>query len=360
MSILVLGSIHIDLVVRGKRLPAPGETVTGGSFSRGFGGKGANQAVAAARLVKDATRHLTANNAPLTPSSSPPFVTPWPVTMLGAVGDDEFGRECLAKLTREGIQVEYIKTIPDTPTGLALIAVDEVGRNQISVASGASGCLNAGDVETIPDRCFVPGGIFLACQEVPLPAVWAGLRRARRAGMITVLNPAPAVAPLARDVAALIDWIIPNEHEAAITAGLDPFPPPACDASGPAVSRREPTVIECDAMEHDAMVRGQRAAKRLVDMGCRNAITTLGELGGVVWGEYCERYPAFAVRAVDTTAAGDAFCGALAVALQERRPLPDAVRFAAAAAALTVTRTGAQSSLPTRADCLELSQLSEA
>ena len=118
--------------------------------------------------------------------------------------------------------------------------------------------------------------------------------------------------------------------------------------------------IPRDAMEHDPFERGQRAAERLVDMGCRNAITTLGELGGVVWGEYRERYPAFAVRAVDTTAAGDAFCGALAVALHERRPLPDAVRFASAAAALAVTKAGAQSSLPTRAACLELAQLSEA
>lgn len=360
MSILVLGSIHIDLVVRGKRLPAPGETVTGGSFSRGFGGKGANQAVAAARLAKDATRQKAANSVPTNSSPHPPFATSSPVTMLGAVGDDEFGRECLATLAREGIQVEFIKTIPHTSTGLALIAVDEAGRNQISVASGASGCLDASHVDSIPERCFVPGGIFVACQEVPLPAVWAGLRRARRAGMTTVLNPAPAVAPLTRDVAALIDWIIPNEHEAEITAGLDQARPTASDASGSEMRRREHTEKACDAMEHDTLERGQRAAERLVEMGCRNAITTLGELGGVVWGEYRERYPAFAVRAVDTTAAGDAFCGALAVALHERRPLPDAVRFAAAAAAIAVTQDGAQSSLPTRAACLELARLSEA
>lgn len=323
MSILVLGSIHVDLVVRGERLPRPGETVLGGVFSRGFGGKGANQAVAASRLGRLATSHST--NRPR-------------VAMIGAVGDDAFGVDCRNTLASAGIDVTLVKTVPQTATGLALIAVDKQGRNQISVASGASACLTEADILAIAADYFSAGGIFLACQEVPLAAVWAGLRRARDAGMITLFNPAPAIGPLPREMATAIDWIIPNEHEAAVTAGL----------------------LDISANTPGAKQEAARqAGDRLIELGCRHAITTLGEHGGIVCGEMAHAYTAFAVDVVDTTAAGDTFCGALAVALQDRRDPHDAIRFAAAAAALTVTKSGAQSSIPQRRDCLELAALTD-
>ena len=166
--IIVLGSVNVDLVVRGRRLPAPGETVLGGEFYRAHGGKGANQAVAAARASLE------------------------PVMFVAAVGDDGFGRESLAALARENLVARYVRTVPGCPTGVALILVDERGENLISVALGANLHLSAADVDAVPEEAFCDCRVFLACLESPVQAVRRGLERARRAGEITILNPAPA------------------------------------------------------------------------------------------------------------------------------------------------------------------------
>jgi ribokinase len=303
-KIIVLGSINTDLVIRGPRLPAPGETVLGGKFYRAHGGKGANQAVAAARLARE------------------------PVTFIGAVGDDAFGREALEHFGDENLDVRFVKTVAGQPSGVALILVDQRGENAISVASGANNRLAPGDVDAVPDAVFRAAQVFLVCLETPLDTVARGLRRAREAGLETILNPAPADESILRDgLLALVDVLTPNAGEAAALAGVD--------AGGP-----------CDALV---------AARRLREFGCRRCVVTLGSQGCLVVDESGHETPVEGCRveAVDATAAGDAFNGALAVALAEGRPLVEAARWANRAAAIAVTRPGAQPSLPSRAEVAE-------
>ncbi|MBS0262164.1 MAG: ribokinase [Planctomycetes bacterium] len=303
-SVIVLGSINTDLVVRSERLPQPGETVIGGEFYQAAGGKGANQAVAAARAAKT------------------------PVTFIGAVGDDTNGRESLARLRSENLNCDYLKVVAGEASGVALILVDAQGQNLISVASGANARLTPQDIEAIPENVFQSARVFLACLETPLDTIACGLRRARRTGLLTILNPAPASREILS--AGLLPWVdilTPNAGEAAGLAG-----------------------IEVDHREAEEAPLALRAARALQAQGCGEVIVTLGARGCLVVGQETQAVSGRTVRAVDATAAGDAFCGALAVALAEGRALLDAVAWANAAAALSVTRRGAQPSLAARSE----------
>jgi ribokinase len=285
--VIVVGSVNADLVVELERLPAPGETVSGGRFSRHGGGKGANQAVAAARLGAR-------------------------VTMVGAVGDDPFGDEALALLEAEGVEVGAVARLDSTPTGVALIAVDAAGENQIAVASGANAELDADAVERAVAAAWTDGAVVLLGHEVPEAARLAGARAAR--GPV-VLNPAPA-RPLPGALLAAAPVLTPNAAEACALAD-EPTP----EAAGAALAERS-------------------GAPVLVTVGARGALLIDG--GGT------RRLHAPSVEPVDTTGAGDAFNGALAAELAAGREPADAAAFAVAAASLSTRRVGAREGMPRR------------
>ena len=293
--ILVLGSANVDYTVALSRLPRAGETVSEGTLLVARGGKGANQAVAARRLGAE-------------------------VRFVGCVGDDASGRQVREALAGEGIGVDALLTTSEAATGTALIVVDAEGRNQIAVAPGANRLLTVADVDRrAPD--FAWAEIVVCSLEVPLATVRRGLEQARRHGARTILNPAP-FPDVGVDFLGLADYVTPNEGEAARLAG------------------RASAEDLVDAGELAAAVRAR---------GATHAIVTLGERGVLCDGPEGRLHaPPFEVRVVDTTGAGDAFNGALAVALAERRPLGDALRFANATAALACTRRGAQPSMPRR------------
>lgn len=300
--VIVLGSINTDLVVKVSHLPRPGETVIGGSFYKNQGGKGANQAVAAARSGQI------------------------PVVLVAAIGDDLLGRESYQLLRLENIDLRFVREKRGCPSGVALIVVDEKGENAIAVASGANALLSPRDVEHLPDELFGPRSVLLTCLEIPLDTVRAGLKRAKAAESFTILNPAPVPRDFTPDLLADVDLITPNEQELAQVTGL-----PVRD-------------------ENDI----QKAGEKLLALGVKRIIVTLGPRGCLFMdGSTAYQFPAYRVQAVDTTGAGDAFNGALAVAIAEGRPWPDAIRFASAAAAFSVTKPGAQPSLPTREEIEE-------
>lgn len=300
MSIIVLGSINTDLVIRSPSLPRPGETVLGGEFYRAAGGKGANQAVAAARSSRE------------------------PVTFVAAVGDDSFGRESLDGLRKENLDTRFIRLVPGQPSGVALILVDTGGQNLISVASGANLHLRPEDVHAVPTEVWQNARVFVACLESPLETVIAGLRRAKQSGLTTIINPAPADREILFAVGLrLIDVFTPNESEAAL------------------LTDREIRSVE------DA----EAAARQIQVAGCSRVIITRGEHGCCVLdGDRLEHLPAPRVEAIDTVAAGDVFNGVLATALAEGRTLLEAARWANTAAGISVTRRGAQPSIPNRAE----------
>jgi ribokinase len=294
--ICVVGSINTDLTFRTPRLPKPGETLRGTAFHVGYGGKGANQAVMVARLGAQ-------------------------VTLVGRVGRDTFGDGMLRHLTREGIDTIYVKEDVTEPSGTAAIIVDDAARNCIIVVPGANGVLSPEDVRAAASAIH-QARVVLCQLEVPMPAVLQAFRLARAAGARTILNPAPA-AVLPGELLSLTDICVPNETELELLAGR-----PAADLG---------------AIES--------AAREITHRGPPTVLVTLGDRGVlVVTAEGSEHLPAVPVEAVDPTGAGDAFIGALAVFLAEGRKLVEAVRWACAAAALSVTRMGAQGSFPSRAD----------
>jgi ribokinase len=298
--VLVVGSANVDFTVSLARLPRPGETVSEGTLLVARGGKGANQAVAARRLGAE-------------------------VRLLGCVGDDASGREIRQALAAEGIGVDGLATTADAATGTALIVVDAEGRNQIAVAPGANRRLSVSDVDRRADD-FAWAEVVVCSLEVPLAAARRALEQARERGALTILNPAP-LPDRGLDFLALADYVTPNEGEAARLAGLSLTGP---DNAAP-------------------------VADAIRALGARHAVLTLGAGGALARGPDGGCHAAgFAITAVDTTGAGDAFNGALAVALAASRELAEALRFANAAAALACTRRGAQPAMPTLAEVEKL------
>lgn len=303
-DIVVLGSLNMDFVVRVEHLPSPGETVLGHGFQMIPGGKGANQACAAGRLASRDT------------------VT----RMVGRVGYDVFAGHLKASLAASGVDVTYVHASRAQPTGVALIWVDGKGQNAIVVASGANHAIFAGEIEGV--RAAFRGAAFALFQlETPLPAVAAAMRLAREEGARTILDPAPA-QPLASELLAQVDLLTPNESEALLLTGQN---------AGSFID---------DPGEVASALRALGPKAVILKLGHRGCYYDDGS------GSY--RVPAFDVVPVDTTAAGDTFNGALAVALAEGRGMPEALRFANAAAGLSVTRMGAQASVPGRAEVDEL------
>jgi ribokinase len=292
--VVVVGSSNTDMILRVDRVPRPGETLLGGQFSTAPGGKGANQAVAAARSGGR-------------------------VAFVARLGRDSLGDMALAGLKREGMTLSHVVRDASQPSGVALIFVGADGENSIGVAGGANQRLSTHDIRAA--KALISGARVLLLQlETPLATVEAAADIGSRAGIEVILNPAPAQI-LPDSLLRKITLLTPNETEASILTGIE-----VRDAGS-----------------------AKTAALALRSRGVRNVIVTLGANGALVMASGEERWvPGFKVKAVDTTAAGDVFNGALAVRLAEGCPVMDAVRFAHAAAAISVTRLGAQPSIPTR------------
>ena len=315
-KIVVLGSTNTDMVIAGKKIPVPGETVCGGSFLMNPGGKGANQAVAVARLSAKKGACI----------------------FIAKVGDDLFGRETATRLRRDGILPRLVVDRKEA-SGTALILVDSKGQNVISVALGANGTLSPKDVT--PFRKDIEGAAALVMQlETPLKTVEWAAKVAHDAGVPVILNPAPA-QKLPKSLYPLVDWITPNETEAELLTGVK-----VVDAASAA---KATAVLKKRGVGHVVITMGSKGAYcgditapcgRLRPMG-KQAGRAEREPSGKV-------YPCRKVKAVDCVAAGDTFNGAFAVALAEGRTCADAIAFAQKASAISVTRPGAQSSIPFR------------
>lgn len=292
--ILVVGSSNMDLILRVPRFHHPGETMTAENLVTAFGGKGANQAVAAKRLGGK-------------------------VLFLTRLGDDSFGNPYLRHLVREGLDRKYLLMDRNAPTGVALIELNRAGENRILVSPGANHSLSGEDLKKMRSR-WNEVRVFLCQLEIPLQTVQKGLELAKAHGVTTVLNPAPARI-LSSRMYSLVDYLVPNESEAEFLTGIR--------------RRKKEDLV--------------RMAERLLEKGVGQVIITLGSKG-VLFHSRNEtvRMKAFPVKVLDTTGAGDAFLGGLAVGLAERKPLRELLRFASGAGSLATTRLGAQSSLPTR------------
>ncbi len=294
--IVVVGSLNMDLVVRTARLPRPGETVAGHDFLQVPGGKGANQAVAAARLEAE-------------------------VAMIGRVGDDGFGRQLVESLVRDGVETDAVAATAGISSGLALIGVEDSGQNAIAIVGGANAMLSSDDVQR-HESTIAAAGALLVQLEVPLATVVAAVKLAKRNSVLTILDPAPA--PRDRLPAELhaVDVISPNQSEAEVLTGIN-------------------VASVADAMRAAAILHERGARQVVLKLGEQGALASDG-MGNIV------HIPAPQVAVVDTTAAGDAFTAALAVALVEGSSLAEATRFACAAGSLATTRRGAQDAMPRR------------
>lgn len=291
-KILVIGSSNTDMTVPTDRLPLPGETVMGGELKMGQGGKGANQAVAAKRLGAE-------------------------VVFACKLGNDIFGDNAIKAYERDGIDTSCVLRC-GTPSGVALITVDSKAENSIVVASGANACFSVADIENLTQE-IESASILLMQLEIPVPSVTRAAQIARKAGVKVVLNPAPA-AVLPAELIACTDILIPNETELSKISGVQ-------------AGDRESTL---------------KAVEALRVKGAKDVIVTLGSKGSLVCedGKEPVEVPACKVKAVDTTAAGDTFCGGLCTALSCGRSLVEAVQFATKASSLTVQKMGAQDSIP--------------
>ncbi|MFB0537888.1 MAG: ribokinase [Anaerolineae bacterium] len=298
-KIAVVGSLNMDLVVRAPHMPIPGETVIGSDFRTIPGGKGANQAVAAARLGAE-------------------------VIMIGRVGDDDFGRAQLRNLGELAIDTTHVTVDPEAATGIALITLDASGQNSIVLAPGANMRLTKEDINAA-QGAIIQSDVLVLQLESPLEVVAYATDIAHAEGVKVILNPAPA-QPLPKETLARLDYLIPNESETALLTGIE--------------------VADINS--------AKEAAERLREEGVGTVILTLGARGAfLVSAEESVHVPGYSVEVVDTTAAGDAFVGGLAVALAQGQNLAEAVRYANAAGALAVTRLGAQPSLPTHQEVEE-------
>jgi len=297
-KIVILGSINTDLVIQSPKAPRMGETVMGGGFRIIAGGKGANQGVAVARLLGEGAS----------------------AAFIGAVGGDEFGPIMRGNLAENGLDVMHVKSVADCATGTAVIVVHE-GDNFIVLDSGANGTITPDDVARAED--IIAGADILVTQlEIPLEAVRAALALAKRYNVTTLLNPAPA-RPLDAALLAMVDIITPNETECETLTGVNA----------------------------DTIEGGKAGVAALLEMGVKQAIVTLGANGAAYndGGDILHQPGVKADVVVDTTAAGDSFTGALAVALTEGKSIHEAIVFANHVGAITVATMGAQPSLPTRA-----------
>ena len=297
-GITIVGSLNADLVVGVRRFPGPGETVTGHDFAVFPGGKGANQALAAGRLGAGVL----------------------PVHMVGQVGADAYGEWLRKNLADAGVDVTHVRVDSDAPTGLALIAVDAAAQNQIVVVPGANGTFNPSALSE-SHHAIAHAAVVLLQLEIPLPTVQTAARVAREGGAVVILDPAPARA-LPEVLLRSIDYLTPNESELAVLTGGAPQP---SLRRGEAVTR----------------------ARQLIARGLKAVVVKMGRQGALLVTDSAEQLqPAFPVEAIDTTAAGDAFNAGLAFALARGMGQAGALRYAAATAAVSVTRHGAQPSMP--------------
>jgi len=298
-DIIVIGSLNMDLVTQTSRLPLPGETIHGMQFKMVPGGKGANQAAAAALLGGN-------------------------VYMAGSVGGDSFGTQLTQNLSRKGVNTEYVLTVPETSTGIASILVDEHGENSIVVVAGANFKVKKEDIDAVKPliaRC----GFMMLQFEIPLDVVAYAVETARQLGVKTVLNPAPAYQKGSAFI-HLVDYLILNETEIELFSGIK-------------VTGHE---------------MAEQAARVLLKRGVQTVLVTLGGDGVLLVNENTVQHvPAWKVKVVDTTAAGDAFTAGFTVALADGKSLEEAVDYANVVGAITVTRFGAQTSLPTRDEVAE-------
>jgi ribokinase len=299
--IVIVGSSGTDMIIKLERIPRPGETLLGGEFHITGGGKGANQAVSAARAGGK-------------------------VAFIARLGQDDFGDQAKAAFAREGINVEHIYRDRKVSTGVALIFVDQHGENSIGVAPGANGRLSSADLKKAR-KIFAGASVMVVQLEIPLETVHTAAVLAAKSGAHVILNPAPARA-LPDELLRHVSILTPNETEAELLTGIK---------------------VDSDSA-------ATKAASVLRARGVQTVILTLGARGALVATSdgSAQLVPGFKVKAVDTTGAGDVFNGALAVALAEEQPLIDAVRFANAAAAISVTRLGAQPSAPSRREVQRL------
>ncbi len=292
-SVAVVGSSNMDLVVKSERIPAVGETILGGDFIMVPGGKGANQAVAAAKLGAK-------------------------VNFIAKLGEDVFGSQSLANFKKVGVNTKHVVQTDEAASGVALITVDEAGNNVIVVAPGANGKLSAEDVKNA-ESAIAASSVLAAQLEIPIETVEFAAKLANKCGVPFILDPAPA-QELSAELLSNVDVLTPNETEAQILTGIE-------------VTDEE---------------SGRAATKKLLETGVKSVILTMGTKGFILAdGRSMEFVPAKVVDAVDTTAAGDAFNGGLIFGLAQGKSLTDAAVFANNVAALSVTKMGAQSSMPT-------------